>query len=356
MKTKHKLTSLSQRPRPKIFIGSSTEGLAIARALQSALYYEAEPIVWSQGVFGLSGGTLESLVNECDSFDFAVFVLTADDLVRRRKQRGNAPRDNILFELGLFMGRLGRDRTFFVHCKTDELLLPTDLAGVTAATYLPPSKPSYIHAALSAATSPILSAIQTLGPRDTGSSHTDSISNELDALRIQVAEMRIALSSFARYAQALPSRESRGETASTIGSDGKSSEVLLGTWRGDSSGTTAWCIKIGDQLRCLYSYADDGDETGELYNWKRTGNTIFSQFRWLNAKGIRGYAWFEIVGEDLLRGGWWYVSDVPKHLVSKLPHVPNMVPWGLRKISRSVAAGAKRQILKYYKRGPDSET
>jgi hypothetical protein len=60
--------------RPRVFIGSSSEGLAVARALQPGLYYEAEPVKWSRGVFGLSGGTLESLVAECDNFDFAVFV------------------------------------------------------------------------------------------------------------------------------------------------------------------------------------------------------------------------------------------------------------------------------------------
>ena len=129
--------------RPRLFIGSSSEGLDVARAIQAAVYYDAEPIVWSQGVFGLSGGTLETLVQGSDQFDFAVFVLTPDDLVIKRRVRGNAPRDDVLFELGLFMGKLGRERTFFVYCQADHLLIPSDLAGVTGAAYLAPSEPRF---------------------------------------------------------------------------------------------------------------------------------------------------------------------------------------------------------------------
>jgi predicted nucleotide-binding protein len=87
MEKRDKSSTIANRARPRIFLGSSVEGLAVARAIQSALYYEAEPVIWSQGVFGLSGGTLESLVEECDNFDFAVFVLSADDLVIKKKQR-----------------------------------------------------------------------------------------------------------------------------------------------------------------------------------------------------------------------------------------------------------------------------
>ncbi len=42
----------------------------------------------------------------------------------------NSPRDNVLFELGLFMGALGREHTFIVHCHDEQLDLPSDLAGV----------------------------------------------------------------------------------------------------------------------------------------------------------------------------------------------------------------------------------
>ena len=101
-------------PRPSIFVGSSTEGLRVAQTVQALLDPTVEVEVWSQGVFGLGQGTLESLVLALDRFDFAVLVLTADDLTTSRGIGSPAARDNVLLELGLFVGGLGRDRTFML--------------------------------------------------------------------------------------------------------------------------------------------------------------------------------------------------------------------------------------------------
>ena len=57
------------RPAPRVFIGSSVEGLKIAEYIQQALVHNTQPIVWSQGAFGLSEGTLEALVRMSDQFD-----------------------------------------------------------------------------------------------------------------------------------------------------------------------------------------------------------------------------------------------------------------------------------------------
>jgi predicted nucleotide-binding protein len=125
----------SEVKRPKMFVGSSAEGLSIAKAIQLNLEHECEVTLWPQGVFGLGLGTLEELVREASTVEFAVLVLTPDDLVTKREKRGQQPRDNVLFELGLFMGKLGRDRTFIVHERERPLDLPTDLAGITLATF-----------------------------------------------------------------------------------------------------------------------------------------------------------------------------------------------------------------------------
>lgn len=64
--------------KPSIFVGSSTEGLEVARAVQVQLA-DGEVELWNEGVFTLGHSTLESLVKALNRFDFAVLVLTPDD-------------------------------------------------------------------------------------------------------------------------------------------------------------------------------------------------------------------------------------------------------------------------------------
>jgi len=120
-----------------LFIGSSKEGLPVAEALQTLLQHELDVTIWSQGVFRLSQSYLDSLLEAISTTDFAVLVLTPDDVTTSRQNEFLTPRDNVLFELGLFMGRLGRDRCFFVYDRTIDMKLPSDLLGISAATYSP---------------------------------------------------------------------------------------------------------------------------------------------------------------------------------------------------------------------------
>ena len=157
------LSSVSdgQTPRPSVFIGSSSKGVEVARAIQFQLEDTAECDVWNEGVFGLNMGNLESLVQALDTFDFAVLVLTPDDMLIANGEQKNAPRDNVLLELGLFMGRLGRSRTFAVCPKHDEMKLPSDLAGVTLAMFSPPDDPARLIAALGPACFKIRTAMRS---------------------------------------------------------------------------------------------------------------------------------------------------------------------------------------------------
>jgi hypothetical protein len=155
---------MTDRKRASLFIGSSSEGLEIAQALQIGLDYDCEVTIWNQGAFGLGEGTLESLVKLLDRFDFAILVLTPDDMVNSRGQRAQAPRDNVLFELGLFMGGIGRDRTFIVHDRTVDIRLPSDLAGVTAATFARRSDGNLV-AAVGAVTARIATVVKQVGAR-----------------------------------------------------------------------------------------------------------------------------------------------------------------------------------------------
>jgi predicted nucleotide-binding protein len=125
----------TRKVKPRVFIGCSTEGRFYATVIQLQLEGLARVVIWNQGVFGLSHGTLETLVAETSEFDYAVLVLTPDDLLLKRDEAGRAARDNVIFELGLFMGALGRNKVFTVVQKGVEL--PTDLAGVTVAYFEP---------------------------------------------------------------------------------------------------------------------------------------------------------------------------------------------------------------------------
>lgn len=136
----------------------------VAEAIQLNLDFSCEVTIWSQGVFGLGEGSLEALVDRLDSFDFAVLVLTPDDVTVSRDVTKQSPRDNVLLELGLFIGALGRKRTFIVHERAKELKLPSDLAGVTPATFQKHTDGN-IQASLGAATTLIKGSIQQLGRR-----------------------------------------------------------------------------------------------------------------------------------------------------------------------------------------------
>jgi len=134
---------------PRVFIGSSAEALNIAYALQANIEYDSEPTVWTQGIFKPSQSTLSNLVQCLAQFDFAVFVFNVDDISIMRDQRVATVRDNVLFELGLFMGRVGVQRCFILKAReTTDLHLPTDLLGIEPLTFSAKRSDGNLQAAL----------------------------------------------------------------------------------------------------------------------------------------------------------------------------------------------------------------
>lgn len=124
------------RDRVKIFIISSVESLAIAREIQSALEYDDfVTTIWTDGVFRIANYPLQSLLDAVDDSDFAVAIAHADDVATYRDQEWPVPRDNVVFELGLFMGRLGKDRAILMEPRDRDVKLPSDLSGITTITY-----------------------------------------------------------------------------------------------------------------------------------------------------------------------------------------------------------------------------
>lgn len=120
---------------PKLFIISSSEALDIANTLRKGLDGHVFSTVWSEGVFFAGGYTLEALEQQVAESDFAVAIAEPDDIVESRGSRAPTVRDNVLFELGLFMGKLSRHRSILIHPKIRDLKLPTDLQGLTLIPY-----------------------------------------------------------------------------------------------------------------------------------------------------------------------------------------------------------------------------
>lgn len=123
--------------RPRVFIASSSESLPLAHALKALLHGDARPTVWNEGgVFGVSQYTLDELLRASGEYDFAAFIFSAEDTVESRGSRFLVARDNVLLELGLFAGKLGRERVFVVAQHTPEpLRLPSDLHGLGTTTF-----------------------------------------------------------------------------------------------------------------------------------------------------------------------------------------------------------------------------
>jgi CRP/FNR family transcriptional regulator, cyclic AMP receptor protein len=149
---------------PKLFIISSTESLPVAREIQASLERDVFSIIWEQGVFFAGGYPLEALETAVGESDFAVAVAEPDDIVESRGERHHTLRDNVLFELGLFMGKLTRYRTILVHPRQSGLKLPSDLQGLTVTSYTP-GKPDELPARLGPACNEIRKIVQTLGVR-----------------------------------------------------------------------------------------------------------------------------------------------------------------------------------------------
>lgn len=150
--------------KPRLFIGSSKEGVDIALAIQQNLRHDAENTVWSQGVFDLSVTTLDSLLEILERSDLGVFVLSPDDIAQIRGKESLAARDNVIFELGLFIGKLSKIKCFMLIPDGDtDLHLPTDLVGMTPATYEANRSDENMEAATGPACQQIRKAIKKLG-------------------------------------------------------------------------------------------------------------------------------------------------------------------------------------------------
>lgn len=185
--------------QPALFVGSSSEGLEFARAIRSLLEQDAEVTLWNEGFFALGNTFIETLVNAVPRFDFAAVVLTPDDMITSRDHTTLGPRDNALFELGLFMGSLGRERTFVVRPRNDTVKIPSDLAGLTTAAYDWPRSDGSHKRSVGSACDSIRDVLRSLGfTKSRTNSQVRAVQNEQARQRADIdGILRFLLQSFA---------------------------------------------------------------------------------------------------------------------------------------------------------------
>lgn len=135
----------------RIFAISSAEALKVAESGVRNFSHEDrfEFVPWPIDTFRISSYPLDDLEAELSKADFAIAIAQDDDIVESRGDRQAVPRDNVLFELGLFMGRLGRKRTILMAPKGKTVKLPSDLTGISVVYYPPEisSSPTETNAA-----------------------------------------------------------------------------------------------------------------------------------------------------------------------------------------------------------------
>jgi hypothetical protein len=122
--------------KPRIFLGSSAQQEALVQTLTRGLDDVARVEPWITS-FNPGMSTLDRLLELTREVDFAAFVFAKDDWTSKGTELAESgqasPRDNVVFEAGLFGGVLGMRRTFILHANGAKL--PTDLLGLTSVRY-----------------------------------------------------------------------------------------------------------------------------------------------------------------------------------------------------------------------------
>ena len=138
--------------KPRIFLGSSGKQAKLLQELTRGLEDVARVEPWTTS-FNPGTSTMERLLELTREVDFAAFVFAQDDWTTDSSPSsplsgsGQAsPRDNVVFEAGLFGGVLGMRRTFILHASGSKL--PSDLLGLTTVRYdeaLAPAEMGILH-------------------------------------------------------------------------------------------------------------------------------------------------------------------------------------------------------------------
>jgi hypothetical protein len=199
---------------PSLFIGSSSEALDFAEAAREVLREVADVTLWTDPGYKRAGEFfLDSLAAAPARFDFALLVFGHDDKVTVRGTAQDAPRDNVVFELGLFWSCLGRERTFALvpAARRNSYRILSDLQGLEPWFYTRPRSKKELAASAQTACEPIVQRIRELHRR------------RADDAPKAVADVARVLSELIREARA----EQRGVSIHNIALDMESTWPLV---------------------------------------------------------------------------------------------------------------------------------
>jgi hypothetical protein len=180
--------------KPTLFIGSSTERLPIARGLKQVLADCADVTVWDEAPeFAMGEAILNSLIKVGEGYDFALLVFGQDDSSMMGGVELPTVRDNVIFELGLFMGHMGIGRAFWLSArgpKAPHLL--SDLGGIIHLEFDEPelSDAKAIAGSLAEVRDKVYRQISSLGFRTNRTSHVVPMRRALCLASSQYSQAR----------------------------------------------------------------------------------------------------------------------------------------------------------------------
>jgi len=216
---------------------------------------------------------METLLLAVDSYDYGVFILTPDDSVESKGQKSKSARDNVLLEYGLFLGTLGRERTFaFIQeSESDEkrVKLPSDLLGITISRFSFRDRRNLLSSA-NTAVSDLRQAIKTLGRKPIKvrviqscvvDRESSSVTVTLSAIKVgrHISKLgnhlfAIVLAKIPAYGQAFDEKETVvGEPLSI--SDYLAADLMLAAWNAEFFERA----QPGDVVRVYLAMVDEND-------------------------------------------------------------------------------------------------